>query len=75
MEVKWSRGMTCCVKQVITFALMGMEADTAASRQLHGFLRGDVMGPDQTSDIPAIFILVSPSSTPDHQTCPFMLLT
>ena len=29
-------------------ALMGMEGDTAASRQLRGFLRGDVMEPDQT---------------------------
>ena len=28
--------------------LMGMEGDTAASRQLRGFLRGDVMGPDRT---------------------------
>lgn len=29
-------------------ALMGMEGDTAASRQLRGFLRRDVMGPDRT---------------------------
>ena len=33
-------------------ALMGMEGDTAASRQLRGFLRGDVMDLiGQTSDI------------------------